>query len=147
MLGPKHGFQINRLGLKAVIICEETFGTIGGRGGILFRKEALLRKSKDSSLSLSCFCLIFVPGRGKEVKAQRHSLKLVLIFTPLQVVVWRVRQALQHKPARVYQQKTKGRSSRPSEPHKMTLSQKPMEREEGIFRKGRAQVPCQSVFP
>lgn len=49
----------------------------------MFGKEALLRESKDSSVALSCFCLIFVPGRGEEVKA----LKLVLILAPLQVVL------------------------------------------------------------
>lgn len=43
----------------------------------------------------------------KEVKAQRHSLKLVLIITPLQVAVWQALQALQHKPARVYQPRLK----------------------------------------
>lgn len=66
----------------------------------MFRKEALLLASKDSLASLGRFCLVFVPGRGNEVKAQRHPRKLVLILTPLQVVVLQM-QTCESLPAEI----------------------------------------------
>lgn len=87
----------------------------------MFGKEALLLASKDSLVSLGRFCLVFVPGRGIEVKAQRHPLKLMLTFTPLQVVVLQT-QTCESLPQIFEEVRDPPSPPKISPTHKMTLS-------------------------